>query len=102
MGHDRRSRSRLRADELLITDDIDAATEEYLAVATQISRTILLRHGEYPLSRPELSKQLLACGETMLAADLERLSDGECDKEQLRQIGRDLHAALALEAVKTP
>ena len=98
----KRAEHRIRlADELLVIDDIDAATEEYLAVATQISRAILLRHGEYPLSRPELSKQLLARGETMLAADLERLSDGECDKEQIRQIGRDLHAALALEAVKT-
>ncbi len=89
------------ADELLVTDDIDAATEEYLAIATQISRAILLRHGEYPLSRPELAKQLLARGETTLAADIERLVEGECDKEQLRQIGEDLHTASALEAVKT-
>lgn len=89
------------ADELLLTDDIDAAIEEYLAVATQISRAILLRHGEYPLSRPELSKQLLAQGETMLAADLERLIEGECDKEQLRKIASDLHGVLALEVVRT-
>ncbi|HLC04224.1 MAG TPA: nucleotidyltransferase domain-containing protein, partial [Anaerolineales bacterium] len=78
------------ADELLVTDDIDAATEEYLAIATQISRAILLRHGEYPLARPELSKQLLAKGETTLAANIEKLIEGECDKEQLRKIASDL------------
>ena len=98
----KRAEHRIRlADELLVIDDIDAATEEYLAIATQISRAILLRHGEYPLSRPELSKQLLARGETTLAADIERLIEGKCDMEQLREIGRDLHAALALESVKT-
>jgi len=89
------------ADELLVTDDIDAATEEYLAIATQISRAILLRHGEYPLARPELSKQLLARGETTLAANMEKLIEGECDKEQLRKIASDLHGALALEVVRT-
>jgi hypothetical protein len=88
------------ADELLVTDDIDAATEEYLAVATQISRAILLRHGEYPLSRPELGKQLLAKGETTLAASIEKLIEGECDKEQLRKIASDLHGALALEVAR--
>ena len=89
------------ADELLVTDDIDAATEEYLAIATQISRAILLRHGEYPLARPELSKQLLAKGETTLAANIEKLIGGECDKEQLRKIASDLHGALALEVTRS-
>ena len=88
------------ADELLVMDDIDAATEEYLAIATQIARGILLRHGEYPLSRPELTKQLLARGETTLAANLEKLIEGECDKEQLRKIASDLHRALALEVAR--
>lgn len=89
------------ADELLVTEDIDAATEEYLAIATQISRAILLRQREYPFSRPELSKQLLARGETTLAANIEKLIEGECDKEQLRKIASDLHGALALEVVRT-
>ena len=89
------------ADELLVTDDIDAATEEYLAVATQISRAILLRHGEYPLSRPELSKQLFARGETTFAANIEKLIEGECNKEQLRKIASDLHRALPLELVRS-
>lgn len=84
------------ADELLLIDDIDAATEEYLAIATQISRAILIRHREYPLSRPELSKQLFARGETTLAAIIETLIEGDCGKESLRKIASELHGALAL------
>jgi len=87
------------ADGLLLTDDIDAATEEYLVIATQISRAILLRHREYPLSRPELSKQLLARGETTLAESIEKLIQGECDQKQLRKIASDLHGALTPEVV---
>lgn len=87
-------------DKLLGTGDLDAATEEYLLSATQISRAMLLRHGIYPLSRMELPKQLLALGQSDLAADIQRLIEGECEEEQLRRIAGDLQRALALEGAK--
>ncbi|MBI2369100.1 MAG: nucleotidyltransferase domain-containing protein [Deltaproteobacteria bacterium] len=77
-------------NELLQMGDIDAAMEEYLFGATQISRAILLRRGIYPLSRPELGKQLVAVGRGELAADMEMLIEGKCEEGQLRKIASDL------------
>lgn len=88
------------ADNLLGTGDIDAATEEYLLSATQISRAMLLRRGIYPLSRLELSKQLLAVGQNKLAVDIQKLIEGECREGQLRRIAGDLQRVLASEGVK--
>lgn len=82
------------ADELLRSGDLDAATEEYLLTATQVARARLLRKGIYPMSRPQLSQQLVAVGETDLAGDLDRLIDGSFQETQLRRIGRDLRKAL--------
>lgn len=96
-----RAERRIRlGDRLLATGDIDAATEEYLLGATQISRAILLRLGIYPLSRLELSKQLRAVGQKSLAADIQRLIEGECQALQLRRIADDLQRALPSEAVE--
>ena len=85
-------------DKLLATGDIDAATEEYLLGATQISRAILLRRGIYPLSRLELSTQLRAVGQRSLAADIQRLIEAQCRAIQLRRIAGNLQQALASEA----
>lgn len=82
------------AEQLLMLDDLDAAAEEYLLTATQIARARLLRKGVFPMSRPQLSDQLLAIGEAELAGDLEELIKGDCGKSELRSIGRRLRSAL--------
>ncbi len=86
-------------DELLEMGDIDAATEEYLFGATQIARLILLRKRIYPLSRPELSRQLLGLGYTDLATDIQKLIEGKCGRDELRRISRDLTMVLRQESI---
>jgi len=88
-------------NELLEMGDIDAATEEYLFGATQIARAILLRHGLYPLSRPELSKQLLDLGQSDLATDIQTLIEGKCGGGDLRRIARALTMALKRECAES-
>lgn len=88
-------------NELLRMGDIDAATEEYLFGATQISRAILLRRGTYPLSRPELGKQLVAVGRGDLAADMEMLIEGKCEEGQLRKIASDLTMEIKRECTES-
>jgi len=44
---------------------------------------------------------LFARGETTFAANIEKLIEGECNKEQLRKIASDLHRALPLELVRS-
>ena len=53
------ARKRIRlASELLEVGDQDAASEELLFAASHVARAILLKEGEFPLSRPELPSQL--------------------------------------------
>lgn len=98
--HQAERRIRL-GDELVEMRDLDAATEEYLFGATQISRAILLRRGIYPLSRPELSRQLFDVGQSGLASDIQILIEGKCKEEHLRRIASDLMAALKRERTET-
>lgn len=84
-------------DQLLDGDDLDAAAEEYLLAATQIARAILLMHHIYPLSRPEISDQLIEVGHHRLAADVQSLIEGRAVREELQRISRDLKMALKLQ-----
>ncbi|MGH8647443.1 MAG: hypothetical protein ACREX4_24480, partial [Gammaproteobacteria bacterium] len=82
------------AEQLLKLGDLDAAAEEYVLTATQVARARLLRKGVFPMSRPQLSDQLLAIGEADLAGDLEELIEGDCGEPELRTIGLRLRSAL--------
>lgn len=84
-------------DDLLEMGDLEAATEEYLFAATQIARAILLRNKVYPLSRPELSDQLVFLRRSNLAAELRDLIRGDLSEEQLREVAKDLKTAANLE-----
>ncbi len=46
------------AEGLLDVGDMIAASEELMFAASQVARAILLKHGEFPLSRMELPSQL--------------------------------------------
>lgn len=46
------------ASELLEIGDLEAASEEAMFAASHFARTILLKQGVFPLSRPELPAQL--------------------------------------------
>ena len=46
------------SDALLDVGDISAASEELMFATSQVARAILLKHGEFPLSRMELPSQL--------------------------------------------
>ena len=53
------ARKRIRlTSELLEVGDTDAASEELLFAASHVARALLLKEGEFPLSRPELPSQL--------------------------------------------
>jgi HEPN domain-containing protein len=66
-----------RLSEMLELRDYDAAYEQALSYVTHLARAELLKKGKHPASRPELSKDLRALGDTALADSLERLIDGE-------------------------
>lgn len=107
-------RKRDRADGLLIfaeriiaTGDLDAAQEQTRAALTAVARWLLLANGEFPLSRDELSDQVLDLGCFDLAAALSRLIHADPQLDELAtgiEIGRLVislspkrarHAALA-------
>ena len=80
------ARKRMRmASELLDTGDVDAASEEFLFAASHLARATLLRHGVFPLSRPELPSQIDAA-DPGLARLLQRLIGGEIDPADLRSV----------------
>ncbi len=83
---------------LLEARDTEAASEEYLLVATQVGRAELLRRGIYPLSRPELSGQLRAVDETRLAGIISRLLLPEIGTKDLREISEELEAMVKSKA----
>ena len=68
---------------LLDQGDVDAASEELLFGASHVARAVLLKHGTFPLSRPEMPSQLKQIDEH-LAAFLERLLDESVDTGELR------------------
>lgn len=85
------ARRRLRlAQQLLEHHDTDAATEEYLATATQLARGYLLRRGVYPFSRPQLSDQLETIGEMDLSNVLRMLQGPLLGEEDLRRVATHL------------
>ncbi|MGH7323531.1 MAG: nucleotidyltransferase domain-containing protein [Candidatus Rokuibacteriota bacterium] len=100
---DRRARL---ARGLLETGDADAACEEYLVAATQVSRGLLLRRRIYPLSRPQLTEQLRSIGETRLASDLLTLLGaqraGAIQPEGVRRIGSRIESVVARELAVHP
>ena len=69
--------------QLLDIGDIDAASEEMMFAASHVARAVLLKHGQFPLSRMELPSQLEAISAD-LAQLLDRLVDGDLDSEELR------------------
>ena len=80
------ARKRMRmASELLDTGDVDAASEEFLFAASHVARATLLRHGVFPLSRPELPSQVDSA-DPDLARLLEMLIGGEIDSGDLRTV----------------
>ena len=78
------ARKRIRmASELLEVGDVDAASEELLFAASHVARAVLLKHGVFPLSRPELPSQLEDVAPTLAGLLLE-LIEGEMDTARLR------------------
>jgi hypothetical protein len=69
---------------VLESGDIEAAREQCRAALTTIARWSLIANGEFPLSRNELSEQLLALGCLDLAATLHHLIHDEPSREELR------------------
>jgi Nucleotidyltransferase domain len=87
------------ARRVLESGDVDAAREQCRAALTTIARWLLIANGEFPLSRDELSDQLLALGRFDLAAALHRLIHDEPLGEEMRaglRLGEKLMGA-ALE-----
>lgn len=83
------------SQELLAEGDEDAAAEEALYAATQLSRAMLLRRGTYPKSRPELPAQLTAAHEQAIARYLTCLMNSESpDYDMLLQLTASLSKTL--------
>ena len=70
------------ASDLLHLGDVDAASEELMFAATHVARATLLKHGVFPLSRPELPSQLQD-NEPALAHLLDLLIVGNVDASDL-------------------
>ena len=71
------------ATALLDVGDVEAASEELLFGTSHVARAILLKHGTFPLSRPEMPAQLKAI-DVRLAALLQRLLDDFAEAAELR------------------
>ena len=71
------------ATALLDVGDVEAAFEELLFGTSHVARAVLLKHGTFPLSRPEIPSQLKAI-DVHLAALLERLLGDSTDATELR------------------
>ena len=71
------------ATALLDVDDVEAASEELLFGTSHVGRALLLKHGTFPLSRPEMPSQLKMI-DVQLAVFLERLLDDSVDATELR------------------
>ena len=71
------------ATRLLDVGDVEAASEELLFGTSHVARAVLLKHGTFPLSRPEIPSQLKEI-DVHLAALLERLLGDSVDAAELR------------------
>lgn len=79
--------------QILESGDFEAAREQCRATLTTIARWLLIANGVFPLSRDELSDQVLALGCFDLAAALHRLIHDEPCSDELRtglELGRVL------------
>ena len=88
LDHVRKKRLSI-ASRLLEDGDEEAAQEEYLAIASQVARALLLRENVFPLSRPEIPVQLRQVGRDQLAHAIEMLirrSTGLADLETIAKI----------------
>jgi hypothetical protein len=74
---------------VLESGDVEAAREQCRAVLTTVARWLLIANGEFPLSRDEISDQLLGLDCSKLAMALRRLIHEEPSSE-------DMHADLQL------
>ncbi|MFA5786805.1 MAG: nucleotidyltransferase domain-containing protein [Actinomycetota bacterium] len=85
------ARSRMRtAQDLVEMGDLDAAQEELRFALAHLARAVLLSHGIFPLSRPEIPRQLQDVGDAELAHAL-------ADADPSRSMGKgSLRAALGL------
>jgi hypothetical protein len=72
------------AQLLLQCDDVEAAREQCRAALTTLARWLLIANGVFPLSRDELSEQLLTLGCPELATALHRLIHDEPSSDELR------------------
>ena len=82
------------SEQLLGVGDIDAASEELMFAASHVARAVLLKHGQFPLSRMELASQLENIA-TDLAQLLNRLIVGDLDADGLQAGERLLKRQLA-------
>lgn len=92
----RASEALARATALLEMGDREAAEEEYLYALSHAARAGLLKHGEFPLSRPELPGQL-ARFDHVAAQALQELLTGGLTAKQLQRI--DLVAGSVVTAL---
>ena len=67
------------ACDLFRGGDLSAASEEVLYAVSHTARAILLKSNVFPLSRPEIVKQLSECDESVLSGMLVRLLDQDED-----------------------
>lgn len=72
------------ARPVLESGDVEAAREQCRAALTTVARWLLIANGVFPLSRDELSDQLLALGCFDLAAALDRLIHAQPRSDELR------------------
>lgn len=70
---------------MMAVGDLDAAAEEALYALTHTGRAILLKAGEFPLSRPEMIKQLSSAGYPALSKLLQDFLFGAPDVPQVRK-----------------
>ena len=73
----------LTSAQLLEVGDVYAASEEMMFAASHVARAVLLKHGQFPLSRMELPSQLKEIAPD-LASLIVRLVNIELDSEELR------------------
>jgi uncharacterized protein (UPF0332 family) len=79
------TRRLLLANDLLRIGDLDAAAEELTYAVSHVGRAILLKEGEFPLSRPEMIGQLAEINYSQLGRILEELSYRRMSRLQMRQ-----------------
>ncbi|MCH8994763.1 MAG: nucleotidyltransferase domain-containing protein [Chloroflexi bacterium] len=74
------------ASRLYESGDCDNAQEEYLLSTGHVARSVLLRAGLFPLSRPELQQQLRDAGNDELADALKTLASDSAAPAVLKRI----------------